>query len=361
MHEDAIDFNPCRDNQPATAGWRFQAVSGKVLTPMSREDMMRKFWTATSTASLAFAALLGSTPALAQSGVTVLPLPDTAAYPEGVAVDPATGAIYTNSANTGVVFRVDPDTGAAARVADPLGLGDSPPAKPVSVALGLKADGEGRLWVAGARSGSMHVVDIATGERLARFTTPEGPWLINDVALTPDAAYFTDTLRPVLWRVARDSIADAVLEPWLSFEGTALQYGEEPNLNGIVATPDGRYLIVVLMKTGKLFRIDTRTRDIVAIDTGASALDGGDGLALVDQRLFLVRQSAGEVVALDLSSDGVTAVEAKRIKPAELAWPATIAVRGDRLIVANSQLNRRGSGDPVLPFSLVSIPLSAFD
>jgi len=361
MHEDAIDFNPCRDNQPATAGWRFQAVSGKVLTPMSREDMMRKFWTATSTASLAFAALLGSTPALAQSGVTVLPLPDTAAYPEGVAVDPATGAIYTNSANTGVVFRVDPDTGAAARVADPLGLGDSPPAKPVSVALGLKADGEGRLWVAGARSGSMHVVDIATGERLARFTTPEGPWLINDVALTPDAAYFTDTLRPVLWRVARDSVADAVLEPWLSFEGTALQYGEEPNLNGIVATADGRYLIVVLMKTGKLFRIDTRTRDIVAIDTGASALDGGDGLALIDQRLFLVRQSAGEVVALDLSADGVTAVEAKRIKPAELAWPATIAVRGDRLIVANSQLNRRGSGDPVLPFSLVSIPLSAFD
>jgi len=361
MHEDAIDFNPCRDNQPSTAGWRFQTVCGKVLTPMSREDMMRKFWTAISAASLAFAALLGYTPAFAQSGVAVLPLPDAAAYPEGVAVDPTTGAIYTNSANTGVVFRVDADTGAAVRVADPLILGDSPPAKPVSVALGLKADGQGRLWVAGARTGSMHVVDIATGERLARFTTPEGPWLINDVALTQDAAYFTDTLRPVLWRVARDAIADAALEPWLSFEGTALQYGEEPNLNGIVATPDGRYLIVVLMKTGRLFRIDIHTREIAAIDTGASALDGGDGLALIDQRLFLVRQWSGEVVALDLSADMSTAVEAKRIKPTELAWPATVAVRGDRLIVANSQLNRRGSGDAVLPFSLVSIPLSAFD
>jgi len=323
--------------------------------------MMRKFWTATSAASLAFAALLGSTPVLAQSGVTVLPLPEAAAYPEGVAVDPATGAIYTNSANTGVVFRVDPDTGAVVRIADPLGLGDSPPAKPVSVALGLKADGQGRLWVAGARTGSMHVVDIATGERLARFTTPEGAWLINDVALTPDAAYFTDTLRPVLWRVARDSVVDGALEPWLSFEGTALEYGEEPNLNGIVATPDGRFLIVVLMKTGRLFRIDTHSREVAAIDAGSSALDGGDGLALVGQRLFLVRQSASEVVALDLSPDLATAVEAKRIKPSELAWPATVAVRGDRLIVANSQLNRRGSGAPVLPFSLVSIPLSAFD
>ena len=361
MHEDVGDFNPCRDNQPSMPGWRSEAAYGKVLTPMSREDMMRKIWTTTLAASLAFGALLGSMPAFAQSGVTVLPLPDAAAYPEGVTVDPTTGAVYTNSANTGVVFRVDPDTGASVRVADPLGLGDSPPAKPASVALGLKADGQGRLWVAGARTGSMHVVDIATGERLARFITPEGPWLINDVAVTPDAAYFTDTLRPVLWRVARDSVADAALEPWLSFEGTALEYGEEPNLNGIVATPDGRYLIVVLMKTGRLFRIDTHTREVAPIDTGDSALDGGDGLALIGQRLFLVRQSAGEVVALDLSADLATAVEARRIKPTELAWPATIAVRGDRLIVANSQLNRRGSGDPVLPFSLVSIPLSAFD
>jgi Cu-Zn family superoxide dismutase len=323
--------------------------------------MLRKLWTTNLAASAAFGVLMASTPAFAQSGVKLLPLPDAAAYPEGVTVDPTTGAIYTNSANTGAIFRIDPDTGAAVRIGDPLDMGDSPPAKPVSVALGLKADGQGRLWVAGARTGSMHVVDIAPGDRLARFTTPAGAWLINDVALTADAAYFTDTLRPVLWRVARDSVADAALEPWLSFEGTALEYGEEPNLNGIVATPDGRYLIVVLMKTGRLFRIDTLTRDVATIDTGASALDGGDGLALVGQRLFLVRQSAGEVVALDLSPDLSAASEVKRIKPAELAWPATIAVRGDRLIVANSQLNRRASGNPILPFSLVSIPLSAFD
>lgn len=361
MHEDVTDFKSCRDKQPSASVWRSKADCGKVMTPMSREDGMRKLWTTTSLAGAAAAAFLGAAPAFAQSGVRILPLPDAAAYPEGVAVDPTSGAIYTNSANTGVVFRIDHDTGAAVQIADPLGMGDSQIAKPVSVALGLKADGQGRLWVAGARTGSMHVIDIATGERLARFTTPEGAWLINDVALTSDAAYFTDTLRPVLWRVARDSLADAALEPWLSFEGTVLEYGEEPNLNGIVATPDGRYLIVVLMRTGRLFRIDAETREVAAIDAGASALDGGDGLALVGQRLFLVRQSAGEVVALDLSDDLSKAVETMRIKPTELAWPATIAVRGDRLIVANSQLNRRGLGDPVLPFSLVSIPLSAFD
>ena len=361
MHEDVTDFKSCRDKQPSASVWRSKADCGKVMTPMSREDRMRKFKPRILAASLAFGSLTAAGPTLAQSDIRTLPLPDAAAYPEGVTVDPISGAVYANSANTGVIFRIDPDSGAAAVIADPLDLGDTPPAKPVSVALGLKADGQGRIWVAGARTGSMHVVDIATGERLARFTTPEGPWLINDVALTSDAAYFTDTLRPVLWRVSRDSISDAALEPWLSFEGTVLEYGEDPNLNGIVATPDGRYLIVVLMKTGRLYRIDTRTREVTAINTGDSALDGGDGLALVGRRLFLVRQSAGEVVALDLSIDLSAAVEVKRIKPTELAWPATVAVRGDRLIVANSQLNRRGSGDPVLPFSLVSIPLAAFD
>ena len=307
------------------------------------------------------AALGTSHTAMAQDGITVLPLPAAAAYPEGLAVDPTTGALYANSANTGVIVRIDPATGTTSILGDPLDMADARPATPKSVALGLKSDGEGRIWVAGARDGSMHVVDIDSGRRLARFTTPEGPWLINDVVLTPDAAYFTDSLRPVMWRVARDAVADAALEPWLSFEGTALDFGEAPNLNGIAATPDGRFLVVVHAKTGRLFRIDTGAREIAAIDTGGAELSSGDGLVLDGQRLFVVRQSAGEVVALRLSPDLLMAVETKRIKPAELAWPATAAISGDRLIVANSQLNRRASGDPVLPFSLASIPLSAFD
>lgn len=317
---------------------------------------MHNHWIPTLVAGLAFA----TGTATAQVAPTVLPLPEAAAYPEGVTVDPTSGAVYTNSASTGVVVRLDPETGATAVVGDPLNRAEARPDKPMSVALGLKADGEGRLWVAGARTGSMHVVDIATGRRLARFTTPEGPSLINDVALTSEAAYFTDTLRPVLWRVSRDAVTDTALEPWLSFEGTALRYGEEPNLNGIAATADGRYLIVVQMKAGRLFRIDTRTREVAAIDTADVALDGGDGLVLDGRRLYVVRQWAGEVVALDLSPDFATATEVKRISPSELAWPATAAIRGDRLIVANSQLNRRDAGDPE-PFSLISIPLSAFD
>lgn len=294
-------------------------------------------------------------------GIRILPLPDAAAFPEGVAADPQTGDLYVNSAITGVIFHIDPSTGAAKIVGDPLGMAETRPAGSKSIALGLKVDDEGRLWVAGARDGSMHVVDAATGRRIARYTTPAGPWLINDVVVTADAAYFTDSLRKVLWRIPRETVADGVPEPWLRFEGTALDIREAPDLNGIAATPDGRSLIVVHAETGRLFHIDTVSRDLVEIDKGGANLSTGDGLVLDGQRLFVVRQSAAEIVALRLSSDLLTAREIKRIKVEELQWPATAAISGSRLIVANSQLNRRSSGDPVLPFSLVSIPLTIFD
>lgn len=314
-------------------------------------------------AGLSFAAVLAAAPlAWAQDAIRTYPLPETAAYPEGVAVDPALNTAYTGSANTGVITAVDLTSGATRVIGDPLEMADAVIETPRSVSLGLKADGRGRLWVAGGRTGTMHLVDIASGRRLAHFTAPlDTIGMMNDVVLTPDAAYFTDTLRPYLWRVPLDASSDAVLEPWLSFDGTALEYGPESNLNGIAATPDGRHLIVVQMKAGKLFHIDTTTREVTRIDVGDEAIDSGDGLVLDGRRLYLVRQREGEVVALDLSEDFSSGTVAKRIKPAELAWPATAALHDGRLIVANSQLNRRGSGDPVLPFSLVSIPLSAFD
>lgn len=314
-------------------------------------------------ASLSLAALFAAASlAQAQDAIRIYPLTEAAAYPEGLTVDSALNTAYTTSANTGVVTAIDLTTGETRVVADPLEMAETVITTPKSISLGLKADGQGRLWVAGGRSGTMHLVDIASGRRLAHFTAPlDTIGMMNDVVVTPDAAFFTDTLRPYLWRVPLDASADAVLEPWLAFEDTALEYGEEPNLNGIAATPDGRHLIVVQMKAGKLFRIDTATRQVTQIDVGDEVIDGGDGLVLDGRRLYLVRQWAGEVVALDLSEDLSSATVAKRIQPAELAWPATAALHDGHLIVANSQLNKRGSGDPTLPFSLVSIPLTAFD
>ena len=312
-------------------------------------------------AAALLAATVASSPlAIAQDGVRVLALPDAAAYPEGIAAAPDGRTLYTTNAVTGAVFAIDVASGKVTAAGDPFGIAPGAESTAPLRSLGAKVDGRGRLWVAGGTTGSMHLFDLASKTTVATFTTPGTGGFINDVVLTPEAAYFTDTRRPMLWRVPAGANADAALEPWISFAGTALEYTDGANLNGIAATPDGRYLIVVQMAAGKLFRIDTRAREVARIDAGSELLTLGDGLILDGRRLYLVRQGAGEIVALDLGADFLTAKVVKRITPAQLAWPATAALVGDRLFVANSQFNKRGSNTAVKPFSVVSIPVSAF-
>ena len=97
----------------------------------------------------------------------------------------------------------------------------------------------------------------------------------------------------------RGDIGD--LEPWLDFTGTALQYDEGANLNGIAALPDGQSLIVVQMGKGLLFRIDLKTKKVSPIDTAGADLTGADGLVLDGHTLYVVRQTAVEIATVSLS------------------------------------------------------------
>lgn len=159
----------------------------------------------------------------------------------------------------------------------------------------------GRLFVAGRDTGRAFVYDTGTGELLRAFAPPTAKrTLINDVAVTGDAAHFTDSFRPVLFRapVTADSVGD--LEPRLDLTGTPIEYGDGFNLNGIVATPEGRYLLTVQYNTGALYRIDTASRTITPVDL-RGALPEGDGLVLDGRRLYAV--SGGAIVPVELSQD----------------------------------------------------------
>jgi Cu-Zn family superoxide dismutase len=130
-----------------------------------------------------------------------------------------------------------------------------------------------------------YVFDADSGKPLGRYANaiaPEtrgtmgpnstSPTLIDDVAVIDGDACFTDSDHPVRYKLSQATVdatpsdGEARLEPWLEFEGTALKcergagLASELNLNGIVATPQDRYLIVVATNTGKLFRIGAKTR-----------------------------------------------------------------------------------------------------
>lgn len=70
---------------------------------------------------------------------------------------------------------------------------------PGTPSVGLKLDGQGRLFIA-AQSAGARVVDTRTGAILASYAlTTATPTFANDVVLTPRAAIFTDSFQPVLY------------------------------------------------------------------------------------------------------------------------------------------------------------------
>ena len=276
-------------------------------------------------------------------------LPAAVTFPEGIAYDEKDDAAFAGSMETQAIGRVSLDRNES-RVVSPAG------------ALfpdmhGLTVDDAGRLWVAGGRSGQIAVLDSRTGRILKRFQTPVDPApLINDVAVVGSSAYFTDTWRPTLFRITFKGNQFSEPEPWLQFKGTSLEYTEGANLNGIAGTTDGRYLIVVQTNTGRLFRVGVADKSVTPVDL--EAIPSGDGLVLDGRRVYLLRPTELEIVTIQLSEDLTKGSIISRFTNAALKSPTTAVKAGDRLLVVNSQLNRRSTKNPDLPFEILAIPLS---
>src|SRR4051812_14054121 len=112
---------------------------------------------------------------------------------EGVAVG-AHNTYYAGSVADGRVARGDLRDGTSdVFIANPL----------VAAATGLKADlRHNLLWVSGAGTGHAAVYNLTTGAPIADLTlTSTQPAFINDVIVTRDAAYFTNSFTPEIYKV----------------------------------------------------------------------------------------------------------------------------------------------------------------
>lgn len=277
-------------------------------------------------------------------------LPGDAVFPEGIAYQRSTGDFFVSSTTDGTIFR-----GNVREEQTEIFLPGGSDGR--TTATGMKVDREGRLFIAGGSTGQMFVYDTATGALIDKFDNGLETTFINDVAVTRDGtAYFTDSLNPFLYRVSTGEGGALTFETWLDFTGTPLTYQPGFNLNGIAATPNGKYLIVVQSNTGKLFRIDTATKEVVEIDLGGATLTNGDGILLQGRRLYVVRNRQEEIVEVRLSGDLSRGTVVSSTTDPSFAFPTTIASARGRLLVVNSQFDKRAPGmTPELPFTVSSI------
>src|SRR5262245_38103718 len=110
--------------------------------------------------------------------------------PEGITI--AGEQFYVGSIPTGAVYRGSLRTGKGAIFV---------PAETGRAAIGMKID-RGRLFVAGGPTGNGYVYDGRTGAPITSYAFSASGSFINDVVVTKKAAWFTDSSKPVLYRVA---------------------------------------------------------------------------------------------------------------------------------------------------------------
>lgn len=202
-------------------------------------------------------------------------------------------------------------------------------------AAGLKADlRHDLLFVAGAFTGQAFVYDLSTGAALASY--PLGGF-INDVVVTRDAAWFTNSNAATLYRVPIGP--EGTLGPLetLALSGPAANLAFAFNLNGISATPDGKTLIVAHSGLGALFTVDP--------DTGASALIEGvavpavDGILLEAGRLYAVQNVLNQIAVINLSPDLSSGSVEDLITSSNFQVPTTVARHGNLLAVVNAKFD----------------------
>ena len=273
---------------------------------------------------------LAAPAALAQSAFPEKILLPNAFAPEGIEI--ALGnTVYVGSVQTGAIWVGNLRTGAGR----PLVQGATTPN--TRGATGIEYD-RGRLWVAGAGFGTARVYNARTGTLLREYqlATPPGTF-INDVVVTKKAAFFTDSQRPVLYRIALPKNGAPGALTTIQLTGDYQHVAGQFNLNGIVATANGKMLIAVQSFSKKLFLINPSTGATKTIDIGSYDLVNGDGLLLQGRTLYVVQNRANKVAVFTLSTDLTTGTFVRTITDGDFDVPTTIDRAGARLYVVNAR------------------------
>ena len=262
-----------------------------------------------------------------------IPLPNDFA-PEGIATGPE-ATFYAGSLTSGDIYRGSLRTGDGAIFVD---------APPGRQAVGLKIERSAkRLWVAGGVSGHAYVYSTRDGSTVADLVLTAAPnALINDVVVTEDGAYFTDSFTPVIRKVPIGP-GGRIGEPQaIPLSGPAATIvGALPNLNGIDATPDGEVLIVGNSVLGALYLVDPSTGSSRTIEITGGAITPGtpDGILLDGKTLWVVENFSERLVKIELSPDLTSGRIVAAVTNDLFRVPTTVAEHGNRLVLVNGRFD----------------------
>lgn len=236
-------------------------------------------------AALAGGALVTPAAAAPRSVPDTIPLV-TGSMPEGISAGPR-ATFFAGARSNGAVYVGNTRNGTLRTLV---------PGREGEIAVGLLFDeATRRVWVAGGSTGDVTAYDARSGRTLFTVNTGTGRFL-NDVAITPDAVYVTDSTRAELIVIPTPGRALPATETFrtLALRGDFTQ-PKGFGANGIRALRNGALVVV---SGGVLYRV-TPKGIADRIEVTGRQLTAGDGLVLDDGLLHVVNGYGGnEVVVL---------------------------------------------------------------
>ncbi|CAA9214801.1 MAG: hypothetical protein AVDCRST_MAG41-149 [uncultured Corynebacteriales bacterium] len=280
-------------------------------------------------------------PADTRAGGTLFPkvidLPD-GFRPEGIATGPR-ATFYVGSLADGSIYRGSLITGRGAVFI---------PGTPGGAVNGLEVAGS-RLYAAGGSTGTVKAYDLRSG---ALLTSTQVGGFVNDVVVTRTAAYYTNSLLPVLHVLPIGPGGRLGEVRTVPLTGDIV-YGTGFNANGIEASPNGRTLLIVQSNTGLLFRV-TPTGVTSTVDLGGASLTNGDGLLRRGRILYVVRNRNNAIVEVALGAGYRTGRVVGTITDPNFDVPTTVDAFGPFLYAVNARFGTTPTPDTT--YTVVRLP-----
>jgi hypothetical protein len=282
---------------------------------------------------------LGLSAAIAGTALGAAPFPDRIELPVGWQPEGITSrgtTAWVGSLANGAIWEASLRTGEG-RVLVPGEAGQ------MAVGIDYEAAND-RLWVAGGATGSIRVYDASSGELLAEYDVQAG--FLNDVIVTEDAAYVTDSAiaQLIVIPLGDDGSlpADAVSLP---LTGDIVYDPAAFNANGITAARG--WLLIVQSNTGRIFRVDPDTGVATELEGGYDATFG-DGIEIRGNTIWVVRNQLNEVLVLKVDGRLTEATEVGTISQADadaaLAVPTTITIAAGSIWAVNARFGTPPAG-----------------
>ncbi len=269
--------------------------------------------------------------------------------PEGIAAGEDED-FYVGSLANGAIYKGDLRTGVGAILV---------PGQTGRLTVGLKYSERSKLlFTAGGPAGVARVFNAKNGTEVATIQLSAAPAFINDVVITRDAAYFTNSQKAEVYKVLltkKGELTNPVQVQTLTLSGDWQQVAGF-NANGIEASKNGKQLIVVNSTTGLLYTVDPNNGASKLIDLAGATVTAGDGILLDGRTLYVMRNQINQIAVVKLAKGLASGQIVNTISDPAFRVPTTIMQYEDFIYAVNARFGTPPTPDTDYDVVQVSKP-----